>query len=182
MSAMGSATWPLFFLCLTLSAALFGQWVLQRGRRQLLASTIFLAAAGAIFIADKLIITETKRVEAGIYGLAKAFQAGDVERCLDFFSAQDKADRQLVGQAAGMVEIEGPIRISDMTVEMSSAESRAIAKFRASATAKYQGHSDRGHTRWELTWQREGNDWKIVRVRRLRFIGEGEASPLSVME
>ena len=179
---MGSATWPLFFLCLILSAGLFGQWVLQRSRRQLVASVVFFAAAGAIFLADRLIVTESKRVEAGIYGLAKAFQAGNVDRCLEFFSPQDKADRQLVGQAAGMVEIEGPIRISDLSIEMSSAQSRAVATFRASATAKFQGHSDRGHTRWELTWQHEGNDWKIVRVRRLRFIGEGEASPLSLME
>jgi ketosteroid isomerase-like protein len=179
---MGSATWPLFFLCLILSAGLFGQWILQRSRRQLMASLVFLAAGCAVILADWLIVTESKRVEAGIYGLAKAFQAGDVDRCVAFISPQDKADRQLVGQAAGMVEIEGPIRISDLSIDMSSAESRAVATFRASATAKFQGHSDRGHTRWELTWQREGNDWKVVRVRRLRFLGEGEASPLSMME
>jgi hypothetical protein len=179
---MGSATWPLFFLCLILSAGLFGQWLLQRSRRQIVASLVFLAAGCAIVLADRLIVTETKRVEAGIYGLAKAFQAGQVDRCLDFFSPQDTADRQLVSQAAGMVEFEGPIRISDVSVNMSSAESRAVATFRASATAKFQGHSDRGYTRWELTWQREANDWKVVRVRRLRFIGEGEASPLSMME
>ncbi len=101
---------------------------------------------------------------------------------MTFFSPQDQADRQLVGQAAGMVQIEGPIRISDLSIDMSSTESRAVATFRASATAKFQGRSDRGHTRWELTWQREGNDWKVIRVRRLKFIGEGEASPLSVME
>ncbi len=179
---MGSATWPLFILCLILSAGLFGQWVLQRRRRQLVASAVFLAAGGAIFLADRFIITESKRVEAGIYGLAKAFQAGDVERCVEFFSPLDQKDRQMVGQAAGMVQIEGPIRISDLSIDMSSAQSRAVATFRASATAKFQGHSDRGHTRWELTWQREANDWKIIRVRRLRFVGEGEASPLSVME
>ena len=179
---MGSATWPLFFICLVLSAALFGQWFVQQRRRPLVLSLVFLAAAGGIFLADWLIITETKRVQAGIYALAKAFQAGNVDQCMAFFSPQDQADRELVGRAAGMVQIEGPIRISDLSVGMSSTESRAIATFRASATAKFQGHSDRGYTRWELTWQREGNDWKIVRVRRLKFIGEGEAAPLSMME
>ena len=54
-------------------------------------------AAGGIFLADWLIITETKRVQAGIYGLAKAFQAGNVDECLDFFSPQDQTDRELVG-------------------------------------------------------------------------------------
>jgi hypothetical protein len=179
---MGNATWPLFFVCLILSAALFGRWILQQRRRPLVMAIVFLAAAGGIFLADRLIITETKRVQAGIDALAQAFQAGKVDECMDFFSPQDKADRELVGRAAGMVQIEGPIRISDLSIDMSSTESRAVATFRASATAKFQGHSDRGHTRWELTWQREGNDWKIIRVRRLKFIGEGEASPLSVME
>jgi hypothetical protein len=179
---MGSATWPLFFVCLILSAALFGQWFVQQRRRPLVLSLVFLVAAGGIFLADWLIITETKRVQAGIYGLAKAFQAGNVDECLDFFSPQDQTDRELVGRAAGMVQIEGPIRISDLSIDMSSTESRAVATFRASATARFQGRSDRGHTRWELTWRREGNDWKVTRVRRLKFIGEGEASPLSVME
>jgi len=179
---MGSATWPLFFLCLILSAALFGQWVLQRGRRQIVASAVFFLAAAAILLADHFIITETKRVEAGIYGLAKAVQAGNVEQCLDFFSPNDKADRQLVTTAVGMVEIDGSIHITDLSIKMSSAESRAVSTFRATATAKYQGRSDRVPTRWELTWQREGNDWKVTRIRRLQLIGDQETNPLSAMQ
>jgi hypothetical protein len=179
---MGTATWPLFFLCLILSAALFGQWVLQRSRRQIVAAGLFFVAAAAIFLADRFIITESKRVEAGIYDLAKAFQAGNVERCLEFFSPNDQTDRALVGTAAHMVEIEGPIRITDLSINMSSAESRAISTFRATATAKYQGRSDRVPTRWELTWQHEGNDWKIIRVRRLQLIGDQETNPLSAMQ
>jgi hypothetical protein len=178
---MASATWPLFFLCLILSAVLFGQWVLQRGRRQLMASTVFLLVAVAIFVADHFIITETKRVQAGIYGLAKAVQAGNVEQCLEFFSPNDKVDRQLVSTAVGMVEIEGSIHITDLSINMSSAESRAVTTFRATATAKYQGQSDRIPTRWELTWQREGIDWKVIRIRRLQLVGDQETNPLSAL-
>lgn len=179
---MGSATWPLFVVCLVVSAALFGQWVLQRRRRQLVASAGFLAAAALIALTDALVVTEPKRVAANIESLAKAFHDGKVDTCLGFFSDRDEADRELIRRAAGLVEFEGPIRISDLSIDMSSAQTRAVATFRASASAKFQGHRDRGRTRWELTWQREGPDWKIIRVRRLKFLGEGEASPLSMME
>jgi hypothetical protein len=179
---MATLTWPLFFLCLILAAALFAQWVLQRSRRQIVAAAVFLLAAAAIFLADRFIITETKLVQASIYGLAEAVRARNVERCLTFFSESDKPDRQLVSQAASMVEIEGPVRITDMSINMSSAESRAVSTFRATADVKFQNQSNRYPTRWELTWQREGNDWKIVRVRRLQLLGDQETSPLAAAD
>lgn len=179
---MGTWTWPLFFLFLILGAALLAQWLLQRGRRQIIAASIFLSAAAAVVIADHFIITETKRVQANIYDLAKAVQAANVERCLTFFSENDKPDRQLVSQAASMVEIQGPIHISDLSVNMSSTESRAVSTFRATADVKYQNQTNRYPTRWELTWQREGNDWKIIRLRRLQLIGDQETNPLSAGE
>jgi hypothetical protein len=69
-----------------------------------------------------------------------------------------------------------------MAVQMSSAESRATTTFRASATVNYDGHEQHGATRWELTWQREGGDWKITRIRRLHFVGEGEIPAFSAQE
>ena len=179
---MGTLTWPLFFLCLILGAALLAQWVLQRGRRQIVAVAVFLLAAVAILLADRLIITQTKRVEANIYELAKAVEASNVERCLSFFSEGDKPDRQLVQQAVGMVQIQGAIRITDMSIKMSSAESRAVSTFRATADVTYQNQTNRFPTRWELTWQREGNEWKVIRVRRLQLLGDQETNPLSAVD
>jgi hypothetical protein len=179
---MATLTWPLFFLCLILGAALLAQWLLQRGRRQIVAAALFLLAAAAIFLADHFIITESKRVQANIYDLAKAVQTGNIERSLTFFSESDKPDRQLVSQAAGMVEIQGPIHITDLSINMSSAESRAVSAFRATADVKFQNQTNRYPTRWELTWQREGNDWKIVRVRRLQLIGDQETNPLAAVD
>lgn len=166
--------WPPFIICLILSAGLFGRWTLTGSRSLLVASAAILFVGGAVVVVEKLIVTESERIEENIAALSKAFQAGDVTQCVDFISARDQADRDLLRQASGMVTIEGPIRISDLSVTMSSAESRAVAIFRASADASFAGHHDRARTRWELTWQREGKDWKIVRVRRLSFLGNGE--------
>lgn len=179
---MGTLTWPLFFLCLILGTALSVQWVLQRGRRQIIAAAVFLLAALAILLADHFIITQTKRVEANIYALAKAVEAANVDRCLSFFSQSDTPDRQLVQQAVGMVQIQGAIHITDLSIKMSSAESRAVSTFRATADVTYQNQTNRFPTRWELTWQREGNEWKVIRLRRLQLMGDQETNPLSAVD
>jgi hypothetical protein len=80
------------------------------------------------------------------------------------------------------VKIDGAIHITDLVIDMSAAQSRATATFRARATARFENTTGRALTRWELSWQREGADWKIVRVRRLRAIGDGELPALSTLE
>jgi hypothetical protein len=174
--------WPPFFICSVLAATFFAQWYMHRQRRQLQLSVAFLALGGLVILVERLIVTESERVENNVYALARAFEAGDAEHCAEFFSAHDATDRDLVRGAAGSVHVVGSIRITDLSVQMSSAESRATSTFRASATVSYLGRQEHGYTRWELTWQREADEWKIVRIRRLHFVGEGEIPPLSPQE
>jgi hypothetical protein len=174
--------WPPFLICLIIAAGLFARWIVLRERRFLVASLAFLGVGGVIIVVSMLIVTERERVASSLYALARAVEQGDAERSASFFSDQDDADRTLVRGAVAAVKIDGPIHITDLVIDMSSAQSRATATFRASATARFENTSGRALTRWELTWQREGPDWKIVRVRRLRAIGEGELPPLSAME
>jgi hypothetical protein len=174
--------WPPFFICSIISAGLFAQWYLQRRPRQLYASAVFLAIGGLVILVERLIVTETERVENNVYALAHAFETGDGDLCATFFSPEDPTDTELVRNAARTVHVVGSIRITDLTVEMSSAQSRATSTFRASATVGFQGQQGHGYTRWALTWQREANEWKIVRIRRLRFVGEGEMPPFSPQE
>jgi hypothetical protein len=174
--------WPPFLICLVIAAGLFGRWIVERERRWLVASGAFLAVGGLVVLIATLIVTQRERVQAGVYGLAKAFAAGDGERCASFFSEQDQTERDFVRSVAGTIKIDGGIRITDLSVEMSSAESRATATFRASADARVPGYSGRTYTRWELTWQREADEWKIIRVRRFRYFGEGELPTMGAME
>jgi hypothetical protein len=174
--------WPPFFICSVIAAACFAHWHVHRQPRQLYLAGAFLALGGAVILVERLIVTEKERVADQVFGLARAFEAGDAPRCVDFFSMQDAEDRALVQTAAAAARIVGSIRITDMSVQMSSAESRATTTFRASATVNYLGREQHGATRWELTWQREGGDWKIIRIRRLHFVGEGEIPPLSPQE
>ncbi|HXY32622.1 MAG TPA: nuclear transport factor 2 family protein [Planctomycetaceae bacterium] len=174
--------WPPFFICSILSAVFFAQWYLHRRPRQLQLSLAFLALGGIVIIVERLIVTESERVENNVYALAHAFETGDGDRCAEFFSEHDDKERDLVRSVAGQVHVVGTIRITDLTVQMSSAESRATATFRASATVNYQSRQDHIYTRWQLTWQREANEWKIVRIQRLHFVGDGPIDIMSPQE
>ncbi len=174
--------WPPFLICSVIAAACYARWYVHRNPRQLYLAGAFLALGGAVILVERLIVTERERVANQVYALARAFEASDAPRCLDFFSEQDPQDRALVQLAVSAAHIVGSIRITDMTVQMTSAESRATTTFRASATVNYEGREQHGATRWELTWQREGSDWKIIRIRRLHFVGDGEMAPLAPQE
>jgi hypothetical protein len=174
--------WPPVAICLVISAVFFGKWFTGRNPRNMIAAASFVALSGVIIVVESLIVTERERVGIALTDLAADFQRGDADRCAEFFSNSDRTDRDLVRRAAGMVKIDSPIRITDLAINLSSTSSRATSDFRANATASYQGHQEHGWTHWELTWQREANEWKIVRVRRLRFLGGEEIEPLSVME
>jgi ketosteroid isomerase-like protein len=172
--------WPPFLICSVISAAYFAQWYVHRRPRQLFVAAAFMGVGGLVVLVERLIVTEAERVENNVYALARAFQAGDADRCAEFFSDQDAKDRDTVRNVAGMTKVEGNIRITDLTVQVTSGGGHATSTFRASATVNFQNQHGHGATRWELTWQHEGRDWKIVRLRRLRFMGEGEL-PLTAM-
>lgn len=174
--------WPPFLICSVLAAVFFARWYVHRGPRQLQLAIGFLALGGVVIVVERLIVTESERVENNVYELARAFEAGDAPRCVDFFSLHDSQDRALVERAITSAHIVGHIRVTDVSVQMSSAESRATTTFRASATVNYEGRQQHGATRWELTWQREGGEWKITRIRRLHFVGDGEIPPFSAQE
>jgi hypothetical protein len=171
--------WPLFIVFLLISAGLFGQWFIQRRPRQLAVSGIFLFLGVLVIVIEPYIVTPSKRVRTALYDLARSFEKGDVERCVDSFSRQDQADQDLVRQAARMAKIEGRIRITDLSIILTSANSRATTEFRASADVSYLGQSNHVATHWELTWQLEGNEWKVIRIRRLRFVGRDEVQVFS---
>jgi ketosteroid isomerase-like protein len=171
--------WAPFFICTVIAALFFAQWYMHRRPRALYLAIGSMAIGGLVILVERLIVTESERVENNVYALARAFEAGDGDRCAEFFSEHDQKERDTVRSVAATVKIVGHIHITDLAVQMSSAESRATATFRASATANYQGRDVHGATRWELTWQREANEWKIVRIRRLRFVGEGEMDWMS---
>lgn len=174
--------WPPIVLCGVAAAILLAAWYQNRRGGLLIAAIAMLPLAAGIFFLERAYVSEAERIEANVYGLTTAFQQGDSEKTLDFLAADAQLERELVAKAIGLVEVQNDLRITDLRVRMMSADSRAVSHFRANATVKYLGHEDRARTRWELTWQRIGGDWKVIHIRRLKLLEDREMNPMDPTE
>jgi len=79
-----------------------------------------------------------------------------------------------------LVTIEGELRITDVQTELRSDDSIATTHFRANGAASFGGISGRTPTRWELTWQQIGGEWKVTKATRLNPITGEQLQPMSV--
>lgn len=177
--------WPPIILLIVIGVLLFLGWVSQRNVIFLAGVALCLALCGIVFIAEQQIVTERERVEQQLLDFAAAFQRDSMQQgvanllipgpepeSLRYISASATTTRGLAVAAMNFVDLPEPARISDVRTTMSNNDSRAITHFRASATVRAAGSTDAFHhpTRWELTWQREKSEWKILRATRLNFM------------
>jgi hypothetical protein len=108
--------------------------------------------------------------------MAAAFEARDAQGLLSHISAREASLQALVSGAFKLItHVEG-LHITDVSVDVLAAGSRARSHLRANGRFTAAGYGDIGHqpTRWELTWQKEAGDWKLIKVTRLNPIS-GEA-------
>lgn len=177
--------WPPILICTALAVVLIAAWSADRRATYLAGVVCLLAAACAIFAVERFIVTDAERIEASVYGITSAFQQGELDETLDFISPKAPKIRDLVTMAMRMYDVHDDLRIRDLRVAMKSENSRGIATFRANATVSTAGHGDLGWhpSRWELTWQREADQWKVIRVCRLNWrTGQEIRNPLTSAE
>ena len=188
---------PIIGLCVV-GVLLFLGWVSQRNKVFLAGVAICVALCGIVFVVEQQIVTERERVEQTLLDFATEFQQDSMRQglanlvvpgpepaSLSFISASAEGTRRMASVALNFVDIPEPVRISDVRTTMSNNNSRAVTQFRASATVRAGGYPDGVHqpTRWELTWQREKEEWKILRATRLNFMsGEALQNPVASRE
>lgn len=181
---------PIVGLCVV-GVLLFLGWLSHRKTVFLAGVAVCVACCGIVFVLEQQIVTERERVEQRLADFAAAFQrdslqkgfanmlmAGPEPESLGYIAKSADDVRRLATQALNLVDIADDIRISDVRTTMSNGNSRAVTHFRASATVQVGtfGNAGRQPTRWEFTWQREQDEWKLLRVTRLHFL-TGEALP-----
>ncbi len=168
-------------ICIALATILFSLWHASRRPGQIVGAIALLAASGFFWIVEKVIVTDAERVEVGVYGLADAVEKEDLERALDHISNNAVAERNMVAAGMGLIEVNGTLRITDLSVTMFSAGSQAKSVFRANGSISDRGSHHESHvaSRWRLTWQREAGEWKVVQIERLRVMGDEEMDPLA---
>lgn len=190
--------WPPIIGLLVVGVFLFVGWLSQRKTVFLAGVALCLALCGVVFVVEQQIITERERVEQTLLDFAAVFQQDSMQQglvnllipgpqpaTLSYISAAADNTRRMAEAALNFVDLPEPVRISDVRTTMSNNDSRAVTQFRASATVRMGGYSEGVHqpSRWELTWQREKGEWKIVRATRLHFMtGEPLNDPFTSRE
>jgi len=188
---------PIIGLCFV-GVLLFLGWMSQRNTGFLAGVALCLALCGIVFFVEQQVVTERERVEQRLLDFAVAFQQDSLRKglvnlvvpgpepaTLSYIGASADSTKRMAEAALSYVDLPEAVRISDVRTTMSNSDSRAVTQFRASATVKAGSDSDGVHypTRWELTWQREKGDWKILRATRLHFnTGEALQNPFTNRE
>jgi hypothetical protein len=161
--------WPPIIVLAAVAIA-FAVAFISTQRTKFIAPILLLAALAIIvYVVEQQVVTERERVEQSIHDVATAFQSQDVEGTLEHFSEQALLLRAAVMGAVAAVQVQDDLRITDVSIEMKNADSRARAHLRANGTFEVVGYGDVGHqpTRWNVDWQKEGGQWRIIYVERL---------------
>lgn len=156
-------------------------WVRSGKTNALLIGVVCLTAMVGIFFLEQAIVTEPERIEQLVVQLADSVVAGDTDQALSYISKQSRELGSMVAGAMLAVTIEDDLSITDTTVEMLAQGSRAKIRFRANGTVNVKAAGLRNHypSRWEVIWQRESGEWKIIKVVRLNIINGQEIGLLS---
>jgi hypothetical protein len=163
--------WPPILICSVFAVCLVAMWQANRRTGTVLAAGLLVIASVAIYFVEQAIVTESEQLEAAVIDLTDAFRRNDQKTMLSFFSKSAIAEQLAVIGAMKLVDVGKDLRVTDDYVQFKAENSRAILHFRANATIKLSGRDfGKQPSRWELTWQREADDWKIIRVQRLNPI------------
>jgi hypothetical protein len=166
--------WPAMIVLVCVAIVCFARWIARRESTQLIIGIVCIALGLGCILLDVFVETPGERVAQNIYDLTSAFQQQDKQKTLSFFSPRAK-ERMLIELALDKVHIGSDLRISDVSVTFKAANSLAISHFRANASVSvnmppFAGDLGFHPSRWELEWEREAGEWKIIKVHRLHPI------------
>lgn len=130
---------------------------------------LMVVATGMTYHVEQSIVTDAEVVAQSVTDAARAFEQRDVPRTLSFFA---QPLHPIVETAFALVSSIDSLRITDVSVRMLAQNSRARSHFRANGTVTVENHGNIGHqpSRWELTWQKQAGQWKIIKIGRLNPI------------
>ena len=169
--------WPPLFIGTFIGIVLLVSWASSGEKKKLVYGLLALVIAGSAFAIDALVVTDPERVESLVRELVQDVEQGNVDATLGYFSADANEMKSKIELAMNLVDVNN-VRVTDTSVKIND-KGQAVVHFRANGSATLKRTSMGGHrpTRWEITWEKEGADWKIVTVQRLNVM-TGEALEL----
>ena len=161
--------WPPIVVCAMLAMGLVAAMFFARRGVYIVGIVALVVASVAIYLVERQIVTDREQVEACVYGVVGAFQKRDLNATLEFFSPRDEKDRAFVAWALLMIKSIENVRITGMEIVVRGEGSRAVSHFRANADIVTAPHGNLGrqNSRWQIDWQREAGNWRIIEIHRL---------------
>lgn len=187
MSWFTETIWPPLIVLAAGALALTALWQ-QRKQAVYLGGVAAIAlACVAIYFVELRIVTPREEVEQAVLEITRAYQQGDAVATKALISRQALNLQALAARAIEVVRVAEDMRISDISTQLSSKETRATTRFRLNATISLNGpnsqevYRDFQPTRWESTWQREKEGWKLIKIQELDPITGEELDRVNVV-
>ena len=162
-------SWPPIMVLAALAAASVAMFLNSQRLKYLVGILPLLIFSPVIYVVEQRIVTERERVEEAVLGITSAFERNNAQEVLDYIAPNNRFLRAEAFLGMEIVEATGPLSVTDVSVAMRNQDSRAISHFRVNGPIRVSRFGDVGHpsSRWDVTWQKQGGDWKITDVRRL---------------
>ena len=173
--------WSPIILCVVIAAIFFIAYVQTQREKFLYPIGLVVLAAITIFFVEQVIVTDLEKIEERLKALVTTFVEESQStnngiiptnvRCFDFFAEANTIDRDRVAKAIAVVSVEDDLRVPSIETTLSDSDSRAVTDFRANGTVSTEVAGGRHFaTRWQMTWQKIGGEWKITETRMLDVV------------
>lgn len=163
--------WPVLLLLICVAIGFGLSWASSKKKSSLAVALIALGLGTGCYAWSQLVETPSKEIIKNLHDLVAAFENQDGPKVMSYFSKQANVPPGLES-IIDQVKVRDHLRITDVSVSFKEQKSLAVLHFRANGGFTYgsMGAVEHFPTRWELDWQRESNEWKIIEVRRLHMM------------
>jgi len=148
-------------------------WSSSRRRVGLVGVVLGVLIGATGFALDEWSVTPREKLTNDVRQLCLAFKARDLDRTLSYISKRAPEVEQKARLGIEVVEVGADLTVRDVDVELLSGGTRARTRFSANATVSLRPRQSFGRqpSLWEVTWEREGEDFRIIKVVRLDPVG-----------
>ena len=164
--------WPLIIPLV--SAAVIAVLIMER--RGALTAAGLLSAAMLVFVAESYIVTPGETVEKELHRMLDAFKADDVSFVHSQISDDAPKLRETASRAIEMIRLHSGFHLKDIQIAVQPGGNQAVAHLRANgrATLRKNTFDQQVATRWQTTWTKHDDIWKLSEVKRLDVISGDE--------
>jgi len=173
--------WPVIIALSVVAVGAFMAWNTRGDNRLLIVVAIAVALAGGAWELERRIVTERERLESRVLDLRDVVQDKELFEVLGFFSDSELLLKGMATTGLAMVNFEDQIRVTALETTVTSEETLGETRFRANVSLSVVGFGSVGHqpTLWALSWRKEADEWRIVKVRRFHPLSHKELPPLA---